>query len=103
MKERQYPTNKCFCAQPVDNSVDKSKEGAAPVANERLYLIYQEANDEECLLTIQPYTDEQALAEAINKLEARQVEEYTIIKGRKMNATLRLAVELAEAEEAEET
>jgi hypothetical protein len=72
------------------------------VGNERLYLIYQEANDEECLLTIQPYTDEQALAEAINKLQARQVEEYTIIKGRKMNATLRLAVELTEAEETEE-
>jgi hypothetical protein len=68
------------------------------VAVERYYLIYQEANEEECLLTIQPYDDEQALAEAINRLESRQHTEYTLIKGRKMQAHLRLAVELTEAE-----
>jgi len=69
------------------------------MANERFFLIYQEASDEECLLTIQPYKDEQALAEAINQLQAKQVEEYTIIQGKKMTATLRLAVELIEADE----
>ncbi|WNC14387.1 hypothetical protein [Brevibacillus brevis] len=67
------------------------------MADERFFLIYQEASDEECLLTIQPYQDEQALAEAINQLQAKQVDEYTIIKGRKMTAKLRLAVELSEA------
>lgn len=66
---------------------------------ERYYLIYQEASDEECLLTIQPYDDEELLAEAINRLQTRQVDEYTIIKGRKMKAKLRLAVELSEAED----
>lgn len=71
------------------------------MAKERFFLIYQEASDEECLLTIQPYADEQALAEAINQLQAKQVEEYTIIQGKKMSAKLRLAVELTEAEEPE--
>ncbi|MFD2370945.1 hypothetical protein ACFSO0_13515 [Brevibacillus sp. GCM10020057] len=71
------------------------------MAKERFFLIYQEASDEECLLTIQPYTDEQALAEAINQLQGRQVEEYTIIRGKKMSAKLRLAVELTEAEDPE--
>lgn len=65
----------------------------------RFYLIYQEASDEECLLTIQPYDDQQALAEAINRLQSLQVDEYTIIKGRKMRAALRLAVELQEDED----
>lgn len=71
------------------------------MADERFFLIYQEASDEECLLTIQPYKDEQSLAEAINSLQAKQVDEYTIIQGKKMTATLRLAVELTEAEEQE--
>lgn len=71
------------------------------MADERFFLIYQEASDEECLLTIQPYQDEQALAEAINQLQAKQVDEYTIIKGRKMTAKLRLAVELSEADDDE--
>ncbi|CAM5780573.1 MULTISPECIES: hypothetical protein [Brevibacillus] len=66
---------------------------------DRFYLIYQEASDEECLLTIQPYDDQQALAEAINRLQSLQVDEYTIIKGRKMRAALRLAVELQEDED----
>lgn len=69
------------------------------IADERFYLIYQEASDEECLLTIQPYSDETALGEAIQELQMKQVEEYTIIKGRKMTATLRLTVELTEVEE----
>lgn len=72
------------------------------MADERFYLIYQEASDEECLLTIQPYTDDQALAEAINQLQAKQVEEYTIIKGKKMTAKLRLAVELTESTETQD-
>ncbi|QRG67238.1 hypothetical protein [Brevibacillus choshinensis] len=71
------------------------------MADERFFLIYQEASDEECLLTIQPYKDEQSLAEAINSLQAKQIDEYTIIQGKKMTATLRLAVELTEAEEQE--
>ncbi|MFY0544441.1 hypothetical protein [Brevibacillus sp. H7] len=70
---------------------------------DRFFLIYQEANDEECLLTIQPYSDEQKLAEAINQLQAQQVEEYTIIKGRKMQATLRVAVDLTEVDETADT
>lgn len=69
------------------------------IKDERLYLIYQEASDEECLLTIQPYEDEQALGEAIQQLKSKEVEDYTIIKGKKMNAKLRLTVELSEAEE----
>ncbi len=73
------------------------------MVSDQYYLIYQEANDEECLLTIQPYTDEQKLAEALNQLQARQVDEYTIIKGRKMKATLRVAVDLTEATEAADT
>ncbi|MGZ0051860.1 hypothetical protein [Brevibacillus gelatini] len=72
------------------------------MANDRFFLIYQEASDEECLLTIQPYKNQQELAEAINQLSARQVEEYTIIKGKKMKATLKLAVELTEADDAED-
>lgn len=71
------------------------------MAEERFFLIYQEASDEECLLTIQPYKDHQSLAEAINQLQTKQIDEYTIIQGRKMTATLRLAVELTEAEEQE--
>lgn len=71
------------------------------MAKERFFLIYQEASEEECLLTIQPYNDEQSLAEAINQLQAKQVDEYTIIQGKKMTAKLRLAVELAEVEEQE--
>ncbi|MEJ8548072.1 hypothetical protein [Brevibacillus borstelensis] len=67
--------------------------------SDRFYLIYQEASDEECLLTIQPYDDQQELAEAINRLQSLQVEEYTIIKGKKMKAALRLAVELHEDED----
>jgi hypothetical protein len=82
--------------------VDKSIEGAVGLAIDQYFLIYQEANDEECLLTIQPYSDEQRLAEAINQLQARQVEEYTIIKGRKMKAALRVAVDLTEDEETED-
>ncbi|UED75639.1 hypothetical protein [Brevibacillus sp. DP1.3A] len=69
------------------------------MAGERFFLIYQEASDEECLLTIEPYKDQQELAEAINQLQAKQVDEYTIIKGKKMKATLKLAVHLAEADE----
>lgn len=69
------------------------------MAGERFFLIYQEASDEECLLTIEPYKDQQDLAEAINQLQAKQVDEYTIIKGKKMNATLKLAVDLTEADE----
>ncbi|RNB54882.1 hypothetical protein EDM57_16015 [Brevibacillus gelatini] len=72
------------------------------MANDRFFLIYQEASDEECLLTIQPYKNQQELAEAINQLSARQVEEYTIIKGKKMKATLKLAVELTEADDVED-
>jgi hypothetical protein len=73
------------------------------IANERFYLIYQEASEEECLLTIQPYPDEVALGEAIQELQIKQIEEYTIIKGKKMEATLRLTVELAEVEEAKKS
>ncbi|MGG4454645.1 hypothetical protein [Brevibacillus porteri] len=69
------------------------------MAEERFFLIYQEASDEECLLTIEPYKDQQELAEAINQLQAKQVDEYTIIKGKKMKATLKLAVDLTEADE----
>ncbi|QDS37462.1 hypothetical protein [Brevibacillus brevis] len=69
------------------------------MAGERFFLIYQEASDEECLLTIEPYKDQQELAEAINQLQAKQVDEYTIIKGKKMKATLKLAVDLTEANE----
>ncbi|ASJ56033.1 hypothetical protein ACFU8X_24585 [Brevibacillus porteri] len=69
------------------------------MAGERFFLIYQEASDEECLLTIEPYKDQQELAEAINQLQAKQVDEYTIIKGKKMKATLKLAVDLTEADE----
>ncbi|EJL43915.1 hypothetical protein BAG01nite_38960 [Brevibacillus agri] len=72
------------------------------MASDRFFLIYQEASDEECLLTIQPYKNQQELAEAINQLSAKQVEEYTIIKGKKMKATLKLAVDLTEADDAEE-
>jgi len=72
------------------------------IAGERFYLIYQEANDEECLLTIQPYQDETALGEAIQQLQMKQIEEYTIIKGKKMSATLRLSVELTEVNETKE-
>ncbi len=63
---------------------------------DRFFLIYQEANEEECLLTVQPYDDEHALAEAINRLESQQNREYTLIKGRKMKAQLRVAVDLSE-------
>ncbi|MBG9940971.1 hypothetical protein ABE237_21145 [Brevibacillus formosus] len=69
------------------------------MAGERFFLIYQEASDEECLLTIEPCKDQQELAEAINQLQAKQVDEYTIIKGKKMKATLKLAVDLTEADE----
>ncbi|MGN7472112.1 hypothetical protein [Brevibacillus sp. SAFN-007a] len=72
------------------------------MASDRFFLIYQEASDEECLLTIQPYNNQQELAEAIHHLSAKEVEEYTIIKGKKMKATLKLSVDLTEAEEAEE-
>ena len=74
---------------------------ASIIKGERYYLIYQEANEEECLLTIQPYDDEQALGEAIQQLQGKEVDAYTIIKGKKMNARLRLSVELTEAEEEE--
>nr|WP_204519861.1 hypothetical protein [Brevibacillus fulvus] len=70
---------------------------------EQYYLIYQEANDEECLLTVQPYTDEQKLAEALNQLEAQNITDYTLIKGKKMKATLKVAVELHELEEEEQS
>jgi hypothetical protein len=73
------------------------------MVSDQYYLIYQEANDEECLLTIQPYSDEHKLAEALNQLQAKQVDEYTIIKGRKMKATLRVAVDLTEADETADT
>jgi len=69
------------------------------MAADRYFLIYQEANEEECLLTIQPYDDEQKLAEALNHLQTKQIDEYTIIKGRKMKASLRVAVDLTEEEE----
>jgi len=69
------------------------------MADQAFYLIYQEASDEECLLTIQPYKDEQALAEAINQLQAKEIDEYTIIHGKKMKASLRLAVELSDWDE----
>ncbi|MGG4441401.1 hypothetical protein [Brevibacillus fortis] len=69
------------------------------MAGERFFLIYQEASDDECLLTIEPYRDQQELAEAINQLQSKQVDEYTIIKGKKMKATLKLAVDLTEADE----
>lgn len=70
---------------------------------EHYYLIYQEANEEECLLTVQPYDDEQALAEAINRLEGKNMTEYTIIKGQKMKAKLKVAVELSEMAEHADT
>ncbi len=70
---------------------------------ERYFLIYQEASDDECLLTIQPYTDEQKLAEALNSLKARQISDYTIIKGRRMKAALRVAVDLTESDEEADT
>jgi len=69
------------------------------MADQAFYLIYQEASDEECLLTIQPYKDEQALAEAINQLQAKEIDEYTIIYGKKLKASLRLAVELSDWDE----
>lgn len=70
---------------------------------EQYFLIYQEANDEECLLTIQAYADEQKLAEALNQLQAQHIDEYTIIKGRKMKAALRVAVDLTEITEGVDT
>jgi hypothetical protein len=73
------------------------------VSPELYYLIYQEANEEECLLTVQPYSDESKLAEALNRLEGQQITEYTIIKGRKMKAKLKVAVELTETEEEADT
>lgn len=75
------------------------KRTVLTIKEERYYLIYQEASDEECLLTIHPYEDVQALGEAIQQLQVKEVEEYTIIRGKKMNARLRLTVELTEAEE----
>ncbi|WP_139492679.1 hypothetical protein [Brevibacillus dissolubilis] len=71
----------------------------AKESKERYYLIYQEASEDECLLTIKPYDEEQDLAEALNRLERDQVSDYTIIKGRKMQAALRVAVDLTEAED----
>jgi len=68
------------------------------LAADRYFLIYQEASEDECLLTVQPYDDEQALAEAINQLESKQLHEYTLIKGRKMKAHLRVAIDLTEEE-----
>ncbi|WP_019121136.1 hypothetical protein [Brevibacillus massiliensis] len=69
--------------------------------DDRYYLIYQEASDDECLLTIQPYRDEQTLAEALNRLESQKVDDYTIIKGHKLKAKLRVAVDLTEADDEE--
>lgn len=69
------------------------------MAEERYYLIYQEASADECLLTIRPYTDENRLAEAINELHAKEMDDYTIIKGKKMKASLRVSVDLQEAGE----
>ena len=68
---------------------------------DRYYLIYQEAREDECLLTIQPYAEEQALAEALSELKSQQITDYTIIKGQKLKATLRVTVDLSE-DEAEE-
>nr|WP_206529582.1 hypothetical protein [Brevibacillus sp. SYP-B805] len=62
-------------------------------------MIYQEANEEECLLTIEPFDDEEKLAEAINRLEGQHISEYTLIKGRKMKAALRVAVDLTEIDD----
>ncbi len=87
-----------FCAQPVYNSVDKSVRGVNMSA-ESYYLIYQEVNEEECSLTVQPFTDVDKLAEALNRLESSEITDYTIIKGKKMKATLRVAVELSEMED----
>jgi hypothetical protein len=69
------------------------------MAQDRYYLIYQEANEEECLLTIEPFDEEEKLAEAINRLEGQNISEYTLIKGRKMKAVLKVAVDLTEIDD----
>lgn len=71
------------------------------MANQRFYLIYQEASEDECLLTVQPYTTEAALAEAISVLEQKQITDYTVIKGTKLKAKLRVMIDLEEVPEAE--
>lgn len=76
--------------------------GGLTVPRERYYLIYQEASEDECLLTIQPYTEEQSLAEALSALKNQQITDYTIIKGHKMKANLRVTVDLTVDEDDEE-
>ncbi|AYK05778.1 hypothetical protein [Brevibacillus laterosporus] len=63
---------------------------------EQLFLIYQESNEDECLLTIQPYLTSEELAEAISRLEHRDITDYTIIKGKKMKAKMRVMIDLTE-------
>ncbi|QOS98012.1 hypothetical protein JNUCC42_15905 [Brevibacterium sp. JNUCC-42] len=63
---------------------------------EQLFLIYQESSEDECLLTIQPYQTSEELAEAISRLELQDITEYTIIKGKKMKAKMRVMIDLTE-------
>ena len=63
---------------------------------EAYYLIYQEVGDEECSLTIQPFLDEDKLADTIHRLENAHINDYTIIRGKKMKAALRVAIDLEE-------
>ncbi|QDX91521.1 hypothetical protein EEL32_16785 [Brevibacillus laterosporus] len=63
---------------------------------EQLFLIYQESSEDECLLTIQPYQTSEELAEAISRLEHQDITEYTIIKGKKMKAKMRVMIDLTE-------
>jgi hypothetical protein len=96
-----------FCAQRVDNTVDMyrfpHRKERSFVSEDRYFLIYQEANEEECLLTVQPFDDVESLAEAINRLEGQNINDYTLIKGRKMKATLKVAVDLTELEDETDT
>lgn len=63
---------------------------------EQLFLIYQESSEDECLLTIQPYTTSEELADAISRLEHQDITDYTIIKGKKMKAKMRVILDLTE-------
>lgn len=63
---------------------------------EQLFLIYQESSEDECLLTIQPYQTSEELAEAISRLEHQGITDYTIIKGKKMKAKMRVMIDLTE-------
>ncbi|WP_232696578.1 hypothetical protein [Brevibacillus daliensis] len=64
--------------------------------NDQFYLIYQEASEDDCLLTIQPYQTTDELTMALRQLEKLAIDDYTIIKGKKMKATMRVMIDLEE-------